>query len=186
MALPGPGGRGTPDRASRRGGFYINPSRRGPVPGPGGLGPQGPESRKPPFSGISGKKGPKWAYPDLLGPGTRKPRKSRDRAPPRGVDVKPPLAGIPESAEKGRKGPKRRKRPKKAIFEDFGDFRQFWRFSGPLGDPRDPSAGVAFTSTPRGGALWPLPRSRGGREPGPRRGGVTPAGGAGGLPLRGA
>jgi len=165
MALPGSGGRGTPGRASRRGGFYINPSRRGPVPGLAGLGPSGAETRKSPVLGILGKKGPKWASPGLPGPGTRNPRKSRDRAPARGVDVKPPLAGIPEYAEKGRKGPKCRKRPKKAIFADFGDFRQFWRFLAPSGTPGTPPQGLLLHQPLAAGPCGP---SRGPGEAGSR------------------
>jgi len=41
-------------RTSARGGFYINPSRRGPVPGPGGLGPSGAEKSQNPHFGAPG------------------------------------------------------------------------------------------------------------------------------------
>jgi len=62
-------------RESRRVGFYINPSRRGPVPG---------------FAG-SPRREVFWGLRDPQGPGVTSgdpdPRGSR-RAPPRGVDVK--------------------------------------------------------------------------------------------------
>jgi len=85
----GPGWPGVPgaprdrSRTARRGGFYINPSRRGPaVPGavPGASGPregQNPENRgfwakspKSPFLGVSRQnpgKGPFWASGELRG-----------------------------------------------------------------------------------------------------------------------
>jgi len=77
---------------SRRGGFYINPSRRGPVPasGPGnGVFPGYPRGGlKSRFSGF-------WGFPGNPGflvrdPGGVSQPRPGDRAPARGVDVKPP------------------------------------------------------------------------------------------------
>jgi len=81
-------------RTSPRGGFYINPSRRGPVtpflpvlgPGPGNPHFGGFCWIFPNFGGIRGF-GPQRALGD---PGSPRPAPAGDRAPPRGVDVKPP------------------------------------------------------------------------------------------------
>jgi len=70
-----------PDREIPRGGFYINPSRRGPVPG---------------FRGVQkmGDFGPRRGLADFPGSGIPGlPAPAGDRAPPRGVDVKPRTRG---------------------------------------------------------------------------------------------
>jgi len=76
----GPGLPGS--RARRRGGFYINPSRRGPaVPG-GGSGDRGP--------GRALRTSPGGLFPPRPGWGSQKPLPGNRGAPARGVDVKPP------------------------------------------------------------------------------------------------
>jgi len=160
-----PGGPGTGIQPSARGVFYINPSRRGPVPGPGPSGPGGSEkaqkglpAQNPRISGRTPKT-PKIGVSRGL---PTKARKSGYRAPPRGVDVKPPSSRVPESAKRARFG----QNGQKVLFwAKMPILGIFWCFGGlfrPLGAPRDPFRGVAFTSTPRGGALWPLPGVPGG------------------------
>jgi len=77
---PGPRSPGSRDLA--RGGFYINPSRRGPAVPRGGSGDLGSrEGRKGP-SGGPGRRTPL--------PGLRETPAGNRGAPARGVDVKPP------------------------------------------------------------------------------------------------
>jgi len=103
------------------------------------------------------------------------------RAPARGVDVKPPpgpefrdpkkavlgpWGPFPPQTETPKGSPPRRKSPKPrkmAIIPHFGVFLAIFGISGLFRDP----AGVAFTSTPRGGALRPEKR---GFRGAPRRG----------------
>jgi len=93
-----------------------------------------------------------------------------DRAPPRGVDVKPPRGRSFGTSKKGFLGSrtrfppqnwipggsslpsKSRKGRKCGYLPVFGCFWPFLAKFGVSGPP----AGVAFTSTPRGGALYPL------------------------------
>jgi len=68
---PAPGRLGGPDsrtRPLRRGGFYINPSRRGPVPAGLVWGPTGPKSPETPKSGYFPKKALKRASRASPGP----------------------------------------------------------------------------------------------------------------------
>jgi len=142
---------------SRQGGFYINPSRRGPVtPFSGFCGVWPGEALKGPFSlifPIFGENGP-FPVP-RLGWGSGSPPGSRggDRAPARGVDVKPPSRGGPERGSRApgaqiwartpKRGPETSRRPLRA----------------PLG-------GCAPSRTPRRGLFYINP-SRRGPVPGP-------------------
>jgi len=169
--LRGPGfpiwgsqGPGTRSRPRARGGFYINPSRRGPVPGPGLAGSP---------SGVPGSFWPLWGLPaqipqnrgfwpksPILGLSRLTPAKGRKpgyRAPARGVDVKPPSRGLPESGKSGEKGLKWPKRPFFGVLAHFREKWGFWGISGPLGPSPVPRFRGGFTSTPRGGALPPAP-----------------------------
>jgi len=127
---------------------------------------------KPPFSGLPGD------TREIAFFGVR----SGYRAPPRGVDVKPPLRQGPGSWKKAVFWPKRPKRLEKAEKAHFGRFSGFLGVLGPLGDLRDRVPGGGFTSTPRAGALSPA--GEGFPDPAPKRGGGSPEGGPGGLPLR--
>jgi len=121
------------------------------------------------FSRFSGN----WGFLDPAGvwrnPGSRRPLLAGDRAPPRGVDVKPPSregspAGMPGLASpRALSGPRR------------GSPRPPPGPRGP-GSPPGPGRGRGFTSTPRGGALSPA------RGPPPGVPGRHPSsgGGAGG------
>jgi len=83
---------GQPQRPRRRGGFYINPSRRGPVPVPGDRSRAGAlRSRETNFPTPAGPRGKAFS---------RHPRRDGNRPPPRGVDVKGDPAG-PQIPEKG-------------------------------------------------------------------------------------
>jgi len=106
---------------------------------------------KSPFSGFWGLGTPEWFPASRPG----------DRAPARGVDVKPPPAQGAGTGVPGLQGPGR------AQISDPG-LREARRAllgpSGGLGTRSGPRAGGCFTSTPRGGALspagGPLPGSR--------------------------
>jgi len=149
---------------SPRGGFYINPSRRGPVTP--FLGFSGPRPGIPRKRGFSGKM-PK--IPDFRGfrdpvPGGTLDHSSRVQGPGARGWCKTPLAG---PAVAGLPSPGPWKGP------DPGS-RTPGALPGPLlapprglGTPPGPRAGVGFTSTPRGGALSPSrgPRSRAGALP---------------------
>jgi len=109
----GPGPRSPGSRTPRRGGFYINPSRRGPaVPG----GPRGPGSRedlrgpKTPISPKSGKMTPKppfWGFPG------DPPEKAFFGTAGRGWESAPPRRGgtPPEEGAGGLPLGRRRSRP---------------------------------------------------------------------------
>jgi len=84
--LRGPGSR---DRPCPRTGFYINPSRRGPVPGRDGV-----RNRRSRGTGLGAPEGSKKPFFST-------PAKSGYRAPPRGVDVKPPPPRGPGSWNRG-------------------------------------------------------------------------------------
>jgi len=118
---PGPRS-GTP----ARGGFYINPSRRGPaVPGGVWEGPPGPGSPKSPISGKFPKIPQKRGFWALPGGDPQKPQKGVTGGSPRGVDVKPPSRGSPGRSKRacfGQKGQKRVFWPKNPKIGDFGVF----------------------------------------------------------------
>jgi len=86
-------------RDPARGGFYINPSRRGPVPGIwrfSGVSPGRPQKGLfwrffPKFGEMGVFQSPEGVWDPGL-PGRPQPG---DRAPARGVDVKPPSRGAP-------------------------------------------------------------------------------------------
>jgi len=172
-----------------------SPERRG-APGPRAGSretPPGLQIPESPEKGDFPENSPKRGSPGLPGSGPQKPPKYGYRAPPRGVDVKDPSKIRRDPAKRAQNRQKARKRAFLAI---LGIFAQFWRFSGfrglfrPLGDPRDPSGGVAFTSTPRGGALWPLPEGSGAASAVQARGsprigalGVSPRGSVAEHPL---
>jgi len=155
------GGFGVPDPilAIRGGCFYINPSRRGPVahfrgfwgvPRLGGI------------SGSPGTRGGDWYQQGSPGgPGGPLPAPAGDRAPARGVDVKPPPRGSPGTPGAG-------PRAWKALPWGAGEPPGLSGDpSGPGGSWRSPDPGSGplpggcFTSTPRGGALSPSRRPRG-------------------------
>jgi len=154
-------------RDPARGGFYINPSRRGPAVRKRAFSRGSPgRAQKGTFGAIFGE------IPDFRGfpaPGPRRalgtPAGYRG-APARGVDVKPPLARGPGDGSRGSRSPLAGQGPWKGLGappEASGGH------SRPLEGPGTPSRGPrseGFTSTPRGGA--------------PRFPGATP--GSGGTP----
>jgi len=139
--------------------FYINPSRRGPVAHFRGF------WEVPRLGGIFGSPGnPGWGLVPGRCPGRSRralPARAGDRAPARGVDVKPPPRRSPGTPGTG-----------SGTWEALP-----WGQGSPLGLPEDPSGpggswrspdpgsgprpGGCFTSTPRGGALSPSRRPRG-------------------------
>jgi len=83
-----------PDPA--RGGFYINPSRRGPaVPKKAVFGPSPGKPRKRRFFGIFGENAPFWGFSPSRGSRPLPDPPGYRGAPARGVDVKPPSPGLP-------------------------------------------------------------------------------------------
>jgi len=170
-------------RAPGRGGFYINPSRRGPVPGPARRG------GKTPSRGVSAGR-PSRASERALRTRSRAPvPRDGDRAPPRGVDVKatPGAASGPGSRGSGVPGSPSRPPPGEGWPDPWPRSRRgtpSWspdrsRSSGslrlPLGPPRAPCPGGVLHQPPRRGPAPLAPR--------PPKGGVPPVGVTGaGLP----
>jgi len=86
-------------------------------------------------------------------PGPGEAPRDGDRAPARGVDVKPPLPEPPKPGKRayfGQKGPKRPKSPKKGILGTFSGFRGFL---GPWGLPGDPPEGWFYINPSRRGPV---------------------------------
>jgi len=110
-AAPGQGSLGTRSRSPAGVAFTSTP--RGGALRPSGTGSPGPGSPGPGFQGLPGGQiSPcPWQAPDPL---FQPP--AGDRAPPRGVDVKPPLA-VAAGSRKSR------------LFRDFEEFARFSAFS---------------------------------------------------------
>jgi len=160
-------------RPPPRGVFYINPSRRGPVPAP--------EPKKGDFPGYP-RKGLKTAiladfrdFPPfrrnrLPGPQRTLPApRAGDRAPARGVDVKPPSPGSPDPGSRVPRGPP-------GLWDPSGVR------NGSGGPPRAlPGPRAPRRPAPRG--LFYINPSRRGPVPVPGPGGTSPDPGSG-KPLR--
>jgi len=173
-------------RTSPRGGFYINPSRRGPaVPKRGFLGPSPGNPRKRGFSGIFPDFGENRGFRDPgggLAQGTPGTPPGNRGAPARGVDVKPPRGAV-------RRDPPGPWGPPDRVWDPPGAPEPSGGPSGPPpGGPgarsRGPGAGVLhqpLAPGPRGSPgrpgralrdpLGPEPLRRGWGAPAPYRGG---------------
>jgi len=108
---------------------------------------------------------PAGSPPRRCGVGLRNRSRRGHRAPPRGVDVK---ATPPDGVQGSPRGPKRARKPQKPLIWAkmpkmalFGLFWPKWPFSAFPG----PSREGGFTSTPRGGALYPPFSGPGGGYP---------------------
>jgi len=186
-------------QALPQGWFYINPSRRGPVPAKKGFSGVSPgKGLKRHFSGIFPifpENGLFWDPEGVWKPGFRRALPAGDRAPARGVDVKPPSRRGPDPGTGVPRG--------RGLARDLGEGPR-----RPSGGPRGPPRGLggppglpeglvlhqplAAGPCPRQGALpgtrvpRPLLKGRGLSTPAPYRGGGEPrrAGSRGGRRLR--
>jgi len=164
----------------------LAPGPRGSPGRPGG--PSGPEEAKSPKKEEFGQNSPK--YPILGGP----PGKPRKRpflglrgftgGSPRGVDVKPPSRGGPETRKMPKKGYFPGKVPKSAFLAKNGQNGHFWGFWAPPGLPGTRSQRGFYINPSRRGPAVPR-RGSPGRQPRPGAG-RSPKGAAGVSPGRGA
>jgi len=125
-------------RDSRQGGFYINPSRRGPVPAFSGFsGPRPEKVRVGPFWAFFPRNPRKGGFPGFR-PLRAQTARSGDRAPARGVDVKPPSPGRPVRGTPA-------SRAREGHIPDPGDREPCWEPWRPLPGPWKP-----LPAAPRG------------------------------------